>query len=292
MTDRFFLKPATLVNVTARLAIIDLFLVVLLALSGTPAYAFDMLVAPTRIVFQGGTRVEEVAIVNRGTKVNTYRIAFENRHFDETGDAKLATEAVGDEKFADQMLRLSIREVTLKPNESQVVRVLLRKPENLPDGEYRSHLVFKGLPDTSAPEANVTKDLVKGVNIRIVPVYGVSIPVIVRQGELQASLDVAAPIFDPPAADGSGLMRVNMTVTGNRSIFADIKFVRPSSHGDEQVLLFKGVAVYAPVNRRTLRITLKKEELERVRAGALKVIIQEIDKLGNPVAPPVEKQLS
>ena len=36
--------------------------------------------------------------------------------------------------------------MTLAPGETQAVRLLLRKPGNLADGEYRSHLLMQNVP--------------------------------------------------------------------------------------------------------------------------------------------------
>ena len=55
------------------------------------------------------------------------------------------TEAAPGEHFADGMLSWSPRQITLQPGTAQVVRLMVRKPEGLAEGEYRSHLDFMDL---------------------------------------------------------------------------------------------------------------------------------------------------
>jgi len=68
--------------------------------------------------------------------------------------------------------------VYLKPNSKKVVRIASRPPKDLPDGEYRSNLVFEEIPTKKYD--NSEKDETKvGVNIEIIhilvsTVYGYS----------------------------------------------------------------------------------------------------------------------
>ena len=131
MIDRFFLKVHNSINlnrfytITASLSAVFLLLCPTLArASGT------VLIAPFRVVFENGARVQEVAIVNTGDKRTTYRISFENKIWDGVNNRlDNATEPRNGERFADKMLRLSVKEVTLDPQESQSIK--MQNLENL-----------------------------------------------------------------------------------------------------------------------------------------------------------------
>ena len=100
-----------------------------------------LLVTPSRVVFEDRTRTAQVTLVNKGSETATYRISFIRQNMTEDGKFVPAEK---DESglYSDTMVRYSPRQITLSPGQSQVVRLMLRKPKNLPDGEYRSHMLL------------------------------------------------------------------------------------------------------------------------------------------------------
>ncbi|MEK9951769.1 MAG: molecular chaperone, partial [Curvibacter sp.] len=104
---------------------------------------------PTRIVLAKNPRAAPVELMNTGSEPETYRINLVNRRMGENGEF-IAIETPGPgEQFADPLLRYSPRQVTIPPGGSQTVRILLRKPADLPAGEYRSHLQFDRVADAA-----------------------------------------------------------------------------------------------------------------------------------------------
>ena len=71
----------------------------------------------------------------------------------------------------------------LPPNQPQSIRVNARAPQGLADGEYRVHMLFRAIPDPKPVTDTAPK---QGVSFQLTPVYGVTIPVIVRLGNLEA----------------------------------------------------------------------------------------------------------
>src|SRR5450432_1333782 len=119
-------------------------------LMAAPIARADLMLFPTRIVFDKNQRAAQVELINQGKAPETYRISVVNRRMTETGEIVAADAAEGGEQFADAMLRYSPRQVTIAPGSSQTVRMLLRKPDNLAPGEYRSHLQFDRIADVAA----------------------------------------------------------------------------------------------------------------------------------------------
>lgn len=124
------------------------------ALAAAPVQAQgDLLVAPTRVVInQGGSA--EVVLSNIGSKPATYRISAELRRMSESGDFDEVKEADANpaEKTALAMVTFAPRRITLLPGQPQSVRIAVRPPEGLADGEYRVHLNFRAIPPALAPE--------------------------------------------------------------------------------------------------------------------------------------------
>ena len=158
----------------------------------TPAEAGvgDLLVAPTRLVLDG-RRGAEIILNNIGDAPATYRISVEFRRMDENGGlAEVAQPTAADQAAAD-MLIYAPRRVTLAPHEPQAIRIAARAPQGLADGEYRVHLLFRAIPPATPVVQAAAAQPEKGLRFELIPVYGVTIPVIVRLGNLQATAGIA-----------------------------------------------------------------------------------------------------
>lgn len=250
-------------------------LVVIPVLIAAPAHAAgELMVHPTRLVFEGTNRTAQIDLINSGTEPMTYRVSVVNRRMTETGDFLPVEAPAPGDRFANQMIRFSPRQVVLQPGVAQTVRLQLRKPGDITDGEYRTHLLFQVLPpppsnaapqEPSAPEA--------GLDIRLTAIYSVSIPVIVRHGTTTAAvslrdLELHRPASGPPA------LAVTVERTGSRSVYGDLT-VHLRSAGRERVVgRANGVAVYTPNSVR--RVVLPLPALKQgIPAGELRVTFQE-----------------
>ena len=161
-----------------------------LALFATPsaqAGVGDLLVAPTRIVLNG-SRGTEIVLSNIGDDVATYRVSVELRRMKPDGSLEDVAVANDREKTAQNMILYAPRRVTIAPNQPQTIRIAARAPAGLPDGEYRAHLLFRAVP---APRPVAPPAEVKGVSFELIPIYGVTIPVVVRMGNLSAKVGIA-----------------------------------------------------------------------------------------------------
>jgi P pilus assembly chaperone PapD len=235
--------------------------------------ASELMVSPTRIVFEGRTRTERVTLVNTGDTTGRYRISFVRRQMTETGElAEVKDDIPG--MYSDTMVRFSPREVTLPPGQPQVVRLMLRKPGGLTNGEFRSHMLFQALPDPAATSIQTLSDE-KGdkLQVQLIPVVGVTIPVIVRHGKLEATASFSKLQFQP-AADPKRQPRLTLTLgrEGNRSVYGDFK-VTFKPDGGEPVVVARsnGVALYTPNTNRTVTLNLQAPPGVQLKNGELHV---------------------
>ncbi len=221
-----------------------------------------LLVSPTRVVFDGNTREQSVVLHNHGSETEVYRLSFENlRALPKGGYETITsvTSATG-ELFAEKMLRFTPRQVRLEPGQRQIVKLQLRRPPGLPAGEYRSHLKFTEVPDTTQvrpPDPAVDQRRVSfGIRVN----YSVSIPVIVRQGRLLAQAAIEDIRLEPVAGKPYVYrVEVDVTRTGNQSLYGDLVFkFRPERAREEtQVGSLRGVAVLTPNRSRTASTTFE-----------------------------------
>jgi hypothetical protein len=208
----------------------------------------DLLVAPTRIVLDG-RRGTEVILKNIGDDVATYRISVEFRRMSEDGKL-IDVEAPNDkEKAAEEMILFAPRKVVLPPDQPQAIRLSARAPQGLPDGEYRIHMLFRAIP---APQPVTQPRKVDGVAFQLRPIYGVTIPVIVRLGNLEATaaLSNVRKVTD----GGKPAVALDISRSGSRSTFGEIRILKAGV--TKPIAMAAGIAVYTEIGQRSVTIPI------------------------------------
>jgi P pilus assembly chaperone PapD len=219
----------------------------MLATAAMPALAAgDLLVAPTRVILDGA-RGTEVILNNVGAQPATYRISLELRRMRADGQVEdVAPEAVSDkEKATLAMISYAPRRVILPPNQPQTIQVRARFAEGLADGEYRAHLLFRAIPDARPATASAVS---QGVSIAITPIYGITIPIIVRKGALKASAAISA-VHMIASADGPALA-LTLSRSGDRSTYGRIRVLKAG----KAIYEAGGIAVYAELAQRSVAL--------------------------------------
>ena len=219
----------------------------------------DLLVAPTRLVLDG-RKGAEVILNNIGDEPATYRVSVEFRRMTENGDlVDVPTPTPADLK-AEDMIVYSPRKVTLAPHEPQAIRIAARAPEGLPDGEYRVHMLFRAIPPAT-PVVQPSGETPKGVEFKLTPVYGVTIPVIVRLGNLQVSAAITNVHLE--SNDGHPRVALDLTRQGTRSTYGEVRVLKAGVK--QPIALAKGIAVYTEVGKRHVIVAVP--DAEKVNAS-------------------------
>jgi P pilus assembly chaperone PapD len=231
----------------------------------------DLLVSPSRVVFDLKKRTAALNLSNIGTTDATYRISLVRMEMDENGGlAEMALDKSPGTVDLHGLIRFSPREITLRPKEAQTIRLQVRKPANLPAGEYRIHMMFKAIPPTpEAAKEPIRSDQTKGISVNLIPLYGLAIPVIVRQGETSVKPSLSNLLLEPT----SRTLTFQLNREGNQSMYGDLKARwMPSKGATATVAEATGVAVYVPNASRKMTLTLVAPKGAKAYAsGRLKV---------------------
>jgi P pilus assembly chaperone PapD len=257
-----------------------LFAAPLLALS-TPAQAGvgDLLVAPTRIVLDG-RKGAEIILNNIGDAPATYRISVEFRRMKEDGTLEDVKEPNALEKAAQDMIVYAPRRVTLPPRQPQAIRIAARPPQGLPDGEYRIHMLFRAIPPANPVAAAAGAQAEKGLRFALTPIYGVTIPVIVRLGNLQAKAGVAN--VHVARKDGKAAVALDLTRSGERSTFGEVRVLKAGRK--DPIALQKAVAVYKEVGTRRVTIPVDDKLIGELSGPVTVQYIETYDDGSNTIA--------
>ena len=238
-----------------------------LLFSSTPAAAGigDLLVAPTRLVLDG-RRGTEVILNNIGDEPATYRISVEFRRMTPDGRLVDVTEPTAEEKLAQDMIVYAPRRVTLVPNQPQSVRISARAPQGLADGEYRVHLLFRAIPPARPVVAAQDQPPPTGLRFALTPIYGVTIPVIARFGNLSAKAGIANVHL--ASHEGKPAVALDLSRSGERSTFGEVRVFKPGVK--EPIAIQRAVAVYKEVASRSVTIPLN-EDFKGTASGPVTV---------------------
>jgi P pilus assembly chaperone PapD len=213
----------------------------------------DLLVAPTRIILDG-RRGTEIILNNVGDEPATYRISVEFRRMTADGQLASVTDPTAQEKAAADMIVYAPRRVTLAPHEPQSIRIAARPPQGLADGEYRVHLLFRAIP-APTPMAPAPAEAPKGLHLQLIPIYGVTIPVIVRLGNLQAKAGISD--VDLEKRDGKPVIGLELSRSGTRSTFGEVRVYKPGVK--DPIAVQKAVAVYTELSERHVAIPIDED---------------------------------
>lgn len=232
----------------------------------------NLLITPRRVVFEGAVKTQELNLANTGKDTARYNVSIVQYRMKEDGSFEEITEPDPGQNFADKYIRFFPRSVTLAPNEAQVVKMQLTKTNLLTPGEYRSHVYFRAVPVERALGDEETKKDSTGISVRLVPIFGITIPVIIRVGESDTKVTLSDLSMEM-AGDTLPRLKFTFNRVGNMSVYGDIKVTYKSPNGNlTEVGLVKGIAVYTPNTMRRFQMDLKKADDIDYKKGTLEVV--------------------
>ena len=231
----------------------------------------DLMVFPKRIVFDGPRSTNELNLANIGNDTARYNISFVQYRMNEDGSFTEITIPDEGQNFADKFLRYYPRSIILAPREAQVLKVQLTKVSELKPGEYRSHVYFRAIPNMKPlGEEEKSRDTTT-VSVRLIPVFGITIPAIIRIGENTSKVtlsDLSYTIVN----DTVPTLKVTFNRTGKMSKYGDLSVVHISPSGKRtEAGQANGISVYTPNAIRRFTLNLRTDKGIDYRSGKLYV---------------------
>jgi hypothetical protein len=251
MFPKTYFKQFFSKEIARRISVFALFIFIFFSAAFSQG---NLLVTPKRVVFEGLKRSEELNLANIGKDSATYDISFIQIRMKPDGTVEQITEPDSAQNFADKYLRFFPRTVTLAPNEAQTVKVQIIRTAEINPGEYRSHMYFRAVPnETPLGDKEVKKD--SSISVKIVPIFGISLPVIIRSGE--STSQVTLSNLSVVEKDKSPSLQMTFNRKGNMSVYGDVLVDHISPEGKvSRVGVVRGLAVYTPNALRNFTLAL------------------------------------
>jgi len=223
-----------------------------------------LLVHPTLVVFEGRTRSANVHIVNRGDQVGTFLVEWSDLAMDERGGLTAVTGASPLWSLRGHA-RYSPRRVTLKPGETQVVKVAVRRKRDVPEGEYYSHLKVRTLASGGGESGRKNTP-----GVTVTARTGMAIPVIWRNGKSTPQAVIESARLDQSTRQ----VVVSVRRVGRLSTRGFLHTYRiGAGSGRSTIAAAMPLVIYPSVERRIVNIPIPTPTvLDNLPAGQVQVV--------------------
>ncbi|MFZ4579948.1 MAG: fimbria/pilus periplasmic chaperone [Myxococcota bacterium] len=224
---------------------------------------------PTRIVLEGNVRSAEVLVQNSGRTPATMRVSLVHTRMTPAGVVEQVDSPTPTDLLSESLLRLSPKQVLVEPGKAQRIRLIVRKPAGLPEGEYRVNLLVQQIPTITKTTGNLPAGK---VGLQVVAIPAISIPVIVRHGKLTATASLSDVRIEQKPKKPAEIV-VKLHRSGNRSVYGDLvaTFQPAKSRKVVDAGLIRGIAVYVPLEARQVSIHINPEALPQLHGGRLRL---------------------
>jgi fimbrial chaperone protein len=208
----------------------------------------DTMLIPTRVVIKAEERYATLVLKNTGTASGQYEISLVEMRMTEDGAITEIPEGEPADYPASAFVHMAPRSVTVAPGASQVIRILVRRPEGQEAGEYRSHIKVRVVNENVEGGAAAPAPGTIEVKANLVLV----IPLIVRTGEGSGTIKLSDLQIGKTEAEN--FIDMNLNREGNISVMGDIKILQ----NGKEIAQLDGVPVYRPTAKRKVRVSLGK----------------------------------
>lgn len=227
------------------------FLPLFLIFNSIPAQArLDIL--PNKVVMDPRDRSAEVTVINLFDQPSLYRVSLLNYRQNADGTYTTLDTPLNPNFDPATAVRYSPRQFQLPPGGRQKIRISLRKPNDLPEGEYRFHLLATRF-EVDKPGA-VTKN---GVDLKMN--VGVAIPVVVQHGAVQTGGQIMTTKIVPQEDNPSKQdMEVTIARSGNGSAVGQLAIYQNDAGGNPQRIGFiSNFNVFSENTQRMIAVPLR-----------------------------------
>jgi hypothetical protein len=237
-------------------------------------------ITPKRLNLNEKKRTDSAFIFNQGNVPVTVDVSVVDRVMLPDGQIKTLADAQAqpDLKPVTDRLRsarpftmVTPRRVTLMPGKGQTIRLRAALPADADAREYRSHLTVITVPprDVGLTAENAAAQKAGELAIRINAVFGLSIPVIVRNGASDARAALADLKLEEELLSPDGvappapvpILSFDIARLGSSSLYGNVQ-VRSESDRKDVVASLRGIGVYPEIDNRRVRVRLLRKPVK------------------------------
>ena len=224
----------------------------------------SLLITPLQVVLQEKDRTTEIVLVNTSNETKTYRLRWEQLdQIDGVGGYVPVEEAVRKERLdLEDFAVFTPRQITLGPNEKQTIRLAVRRPADLPEGEYKTHLKFAIVPNV-APKEDDRKLSQNEIGIGAKVVASYSIPVVYRAGDYDTKITIGMPNISRNPKTSNIIIMLPMDRSGKHGAIGLINvYYTPEGGQETEIGALGNASLYSEIKHRDFTIVTQEQNLQ------------------------------
>ena len=245
-----------------------LILAFLLVLPANVAMArIDIL--PRIVVLNDRERSAEITVLNLFNQPSLYRLSMIHYRQNPDGTYETLETPLSPDFDPETIVRLSPKQFQLTGGGRQKIRMSVRRPADLPEGEYRFHLLAKRFESADANNSDLNTE---GAKINMKMNVAVAIPVIIRNGAInvQAAITDARYISPSESIDNRNEMSVTVNRQGTSSSIGELSIYQ----GDERIGYVSNFNVFPEITSRTIAVPLARDPRGQ---GQVRIVYTDLD---------------
>ncbi len=219
------------------------------------------LIYPQKILFHGKTKKQSIKITNVTDTKKTYRLKMVNYQQQKDGGYKKIIKEDPIAKFAEKNLRYGPKKITLSPGQTQTINIMVKSKNSLADGEYRSHL---SIVEKDTTEMRKASTFGSSMGFEIKADYGVTVPVIIRKGNLQ--MDVVINSAKLKSDKKGAFLDLTVNRNGQKSMRGQFSIF----DGKKEIGVIKNIVLFTNLSKRSFGVNLYKTDAKRLNKSSLK----------------------
>ncbi len=236
------------------------------------AYA-NIMITPTRVVFDERDRYAVVNLINGSDETKVYLLEWKFMRMQEGSGGYERLEEPFTDFDLSQYVDFSPRRVTLAPGAVQKVRLALRRPADVPTGDYHIHLKFK--LEEMEPSQVIVSNGGKNISTAVKVNVSYTIPVIARFGEVQASAEIERIDMGRDQDSGKLYVEVPVARSGTHAVLGYLRVFHLDKAGNERLIgEISNAHIFPEINKRIFKVQLNDE----IQGGRLRVELRHLDK--------------
>ncbi len=246
-----------------------------LLVAGTSFCATKILtITPIQVIFTDRQRTVPVSVINQSDQSITYAISLATYRKDTDGGYHKAIEETRDEELTRSMIRFSPRRATIGPGERQLVKLMVRKPADLPVGEYHTWLVLTPLRN-SENQKDSGAIPTQGQSIDLSIVVTSVFPVFIQHGDIFGDIKPQALRFiESPESPSGKAAEITLSRSGEGAAFGTVVLYHTPKWGRKKttIALAQKLSMFIPETERTQTIPLRNITGLDLTSGTVEVV--------------------
>lgn len=238
-----------------------------------PMYASaNIMVVPLRVLFNDRDRTADITLLNSSANAGVFRVGWMYRKLNPDNTYENIDGPLDPAFDPAQMIVFSPRQVRIQPGGRQRIRMSLRRPADLPPGEYHAHmrlLRLVGQDETErasdAPES--------GMALGVVANLGVAVPVVIRQGAYDCRVEITDARFIAAGQEDEKQPQIEMFLnrSGLHGAMGRVMVYWDHDGKEEIAGRMNNVSLFTEVSRLRVRIPL---QITNIPGGTIRVAFE------------------